>query len=84
MDCRSLSSVVIPDSVTSIASQVFQNCYALSVCDLSGVTDIPSLGGSNAFTNTSTELKILVPSALLSQFQGATNWSVYASQMVGV
>lgn len=83
-NCHALKSIKIPNSVTSIGSSVFQSCYNLAYCDMSELDHVPFLTGSGAFSSTPPGLKIYVPSTRLSEFQSATNWSAYASQMVGV
>lgn len=83
-NCNTLTSIKIPNSVTSIGNSAFRNCPALAYCDMSELDHVPSLTGSGAFSSTPPGLKIYVPSTLLSEFQSATNWSAYASQMVGV
>ena len=82
-NCSALTSVSIPSSVTSIGSGAFSYCSALSLYDLSDATAVPTLG-SSALTLYADTGKIKVPSALLTDFQTATNWSAYASYMVGV
>ena len=82
--CTGLTSVTIPDSVTSIGENAFIYCTGLTEIDFSACTDIPALGSSDAFSNTSSSLVIKVPSALLDEWKAATNWSTYADKMVGV
>ena len=82
--CTGLTSVTIPDSVTSIGESAFIYCTGLTEIDFSACTNIPILGSSNAFSNTSSSLVIKVPSALLDEWKAATNWATYADKMVGV
>lgn len=46
-------------------------------------TTPPTLSNTNAFYGISADCKIYVPAASLSDYQGASNWSTYASYMVG-
>lgn len=80
--CYALTSITIPNSVTSIGSSAFNGCYANITIDLSSATAVPTLNGelSSSFNHPT----ILVPLALLSDFQSATNWSQYANFMKGV
>ena len=43
----------------------------------------PPTLGTTAFSNIQSGCKIYVPSASLSDYQSAANWSTYASYMVG-
>ena len=57
-DCSSLSSVTIPDSVTSIGSSAFSGCYGLeSITIPDSVTSI----GNDAFRNCSSLTEITIP-----------------------
>lgn len=73
--------LVIPENVTNIYSQAFAYSYGLAEIHVKPTTP-PSLS-SNVFQSIPNTMKIYVPSASLSAYQSATNWSTYASQMVG-
>ena len=82
--CYSLTSVTIPSSVTSIGSSAFTNCFGLLEIALYG-TDVPTLGSSAlSGAQFSVGARIYVPASALTDYQTATNWSAYASYMVGV
>ena len=91
--CLELESVDLP-SVTSIQGFAFYGCDSLKAVIMRGNT-LCSLAGTTAFdytchftgavegTYNPTGAKdgyFYVPSALLSQYQSATNWSKFASQ----
>lgn len=80
--CGSLASVTIPSTVTTINANAFNNNYGLSEIH-SEPTSPPTLASTNTFGNLPTDCKIYVPAASLSAYQTATNWSTYASKMVG-
>ena len=61
--CSSLSSIVIPDSVTSIGDSAFSNCSSLSSISIpDSVTSI----GDSAFSNCSSLSKIFIPNSVTS------------------
>ena len=76
-----LRKITIPSSVTSIGSSAFAYSYAMEEYHFQSVT--PPTIGSNAFVGIPSDCKIYVPAASLSAYQTATNWSTYASYMVG-
>ena len=82
--CTGLTSITIPNSVTSIDSYAFNDCTNLTEIDFSTHNAVPTLAGTSAFDNTSANLVIKVPSALLDEWKAATNWSTYADKIVGV
>ena len=66
-----ITSVTIPDSVTSIAYAAFQNCTSLASIDIpSGVTSI----GSNVFQNCTSLTSINIPSGVTS----ISNYAFYS------
>lgn len=80
--CTSLTNVYVGSGVLTIYSQAL---YATTSGTLNYhfYSDTPpSLTSTNAF-NTTNLGTIYVPSASLSAYQSATNWSDYASYMVG-
>lgn len=79
-DCTSLTSIEIPDSVTSIGKYAFYNCSSLESVTVLATT--PPTLGTNAFTNTHSNLKIYVPSeSANASYQTASGWSSYASKI---
>ena len=68
------------DSNNGLQGYCFQNCSALKVLILRNANNIAKLGNTNSFTGTplasgGTGGTIYVPSALISSYQAATNWS---------
>ena len=81
--CPALASCTLC-GVTDIGARAFNACSALAELHIKDITSVPTLGSTNAFTNTpiaSGTGKIYVPASLVTAFQGATNWSTYASQI---
>ena len=83
-NCNSLASITIPDGVTSIGSTAFQNCYGVRYYDFANHVAVPELSNKSAFTGIVADCEIRVPAALADEWKAATNWSTYASQIVGV
>ena len=77
--CYRLSNITIPSGVTSIGNSAFANCYGMAEYHVKPTT--PPTLGTTVFSNISSDCKIYVPSASLSDYQ--TAWSAYASYLVG-
>lgn len=61
---------------------MFGGCPSLEVIDFSKAVNVPILSNVNAFDNTNSTFKIVVPDALYDQWIVASNWSNFASQIV--
>ncbi|HIQ36198.1 MAG TPA: leucine-rich repeat domain-containing protein [Acinetobacter venetianus] len=82
LNCTSLLSIEFGLSVQSIGSGAFMNATSCELIKcLSANT--PTIS-SDTFDNLNSSCVIQVPSASLTAYQTATNWSVHASKMVGV
>lgn len=82
-ECRSLSEVDIPSTITSLNSNAFSNCYGMTRYDFTKCTAVPTLGNTNVFTGIPEDCIIVVPDGLLTEWKAATNWSTYASHIKG-
>lgn len=78
----SLTSITIPDSVTSIGASAFYNCRSLPSVYCKATTP-PVLDGTSVFANNSSSRRIYVPAESVDAYKSATNWSAYASAIVG-
>ena len=78
--CSSLTSVNIPNSVTTIGRRAFYKCTSLTSVYCKATTP-PSLGAEVFYYNGSR--KIYVPAGSVEAYKSATNWSEYASAIVG-
>ena len=81
-DCRALASVTIGSGMTSINASAFYNCTGVGTYHVLRETP-PTLANTNAFTGIPSDCIIYVPAASLAAYQAATNWTTYASSMVG-
>ena len=80
--CASLTSVNIPDSVTAIGNEAFAYCDSLTSVYCKATTP-PALDGPDVFDNNGSGRKIYVPAGSVNAYKSATNWSEYASAIVG-
>lgn len=77
--CPKLS---LPSTLTSAGEQAF---LGLSVCtEISITATTPPSIAANTFAALNASCVIKVPSASLTAYQTATNWSAHASKMIGV
>ena len=83
-ECCSLASVSIPNGVTSIGNSAFYDCRGMAIYDFANHTSVPTLTNTNAFYSIPSDCVIKVPESLLEEWKAATNWSSYASLIVGV
>ena len=81
-NCDSLTSVNIPDSVTTIGEDAFGSCDSLTSVYCKATTP-PALGGTYVFDDNGSGRKIYVPAESVEAYKSATNWSEYASAIVG-
>ena len=71
--CSSLTSIEIPNSVTSIGGSAFMDCDSLASIRLLGET--PPTVGSNNFTNKQyMNMIVYVPKGTLATYQAADTW----------
>ena len=77
MNCSNLTSVTIPNSITSIANYVFQGCSGLAYLTFEGAT--PPTFGANVFGG---NYPIYVPTAeAVRKYKAANNMSSYANRV---
>ena len=85
-DCRSLTAIKIPNSVTRFGTGVFMSANVLGELDMTSFTDplnIPTVSGANMLSGTPSYLKIYVANQeMLNAFSSATNWSAHAAKMM--
>lgn len=79
--CYALAEVTIPSSVTLISGDAFNNDRGVGAYHLKPTT--PPTLDSTSLTGIVSDCIIYVPSASLSTYQSASNWSSYSSYMQG-
>jgi len=67
---------------SSIYENAFYNCRKLKEVHLKG-SQVIGMSKTNAFYNLPKTCLIYVPMDLVDAYKNATNWSTYASQIVG-
>ena len=83
--CSGLTSILIPSQVTSIGNQAFYACTNLEkVTVLGETTTLGTRVFHKGFSDIIDNLTIYVPSNQVENYKAATNWSTYASNIVGV
>lgn len=80
-NCTSLTSIQLPKSITSIDNYAFEDCSSLVELYCAART-VPTLG-YQVLLNTSSNLKIYVPTASVSLYRTSANWSSYKSAITG-
>ena len=80
--CSSLTSATIPEGVTSIEGWSFLNCTSLTSVTVLATT--PPALGTEAFSNTHSDLKIYVPAESVDAYKAASGWSDYASKIQAI
>lgn len=83
--CTALKTIKIGSStateLSTIGSGVFTSCTSATRFDIYATT-VPTLQNSNAFTSTN-KAPVYVPSASLSKYKLATNWSSLGTRLKG-
>ena len=80
-NCSSLTSITIPDSVTSIGVSAFSGCTSLKEVYCEPIT--PPSGRSGMFDDNASGRKIYVPRNSVEAYKAAQYWSNYASSIEG-
>ena len=80
-NCSSLTSINIPNSITSIGDYAFYGCDSLTSVYCRATT--PPQLGSNVFYNNASGRKIYVPRNSVDAYKSAAGWTSYAADIVG-
>ena len=79
--CNAIQRITFLGDIASIATKAFNACYGCRVFDFRNNTQVPTLV-SDAFNNTPSNKKIVVPDSLYTSWSGADVWSNYQSSIV--
>ena len=80
--CTSLTSITIPNSVTSISNYVFTGCSSLTSISLDAIT--PPTLWFNVFLEDTNLSHIYVPVVSVDAYKTAEGWSAYAEIITAV
>ena len=70
-----LTSITIPNSVTTIGDRAFYDCTGLT--SITSLAEIPPTLGYYAFYNVSTQIPVYVPCGRVSAYKTANGWKVF-------
>ena len=79
--CHNLETIQIPKSVISIGYSCFRDCSSLRYCDFSSHEIVPTMSHSES-GDFPYQCDIIVPDGLYEEWISATNWSIYADQII--
>lgn len=80
--CIRLLSITLLGNISSIQLSAFKNCTSVRFIDFMHCTSVPKLD-KDSLDNIPSDCEIRVPAPLAANWKAATNWSKYASQIVG-
>lgn len=81
--CSCLLSITLLGNISSIQLSAFRNCTSVRFIDFTHCTSVPTLD-KDSLDNIPSDCEIRVLDPLAANWKAATNWSKYASQIVGV
>lgn len=82
--CTSLVSATMGSGLSVMRGDNFRDCTKLEYVDFTRCTKVTAIPDSKIFNGAPSTCEIRVPAALVDEWKAATNWSTYASQIVGV
>lgn len=81
--CSSLKKLVIFSGGDLANRNSFVDCTSLQVVDLSGLTAVPNIHPSSAFTNVPSTCKIIIPKSIsVEDWKSSTNWANWADKLI--
>lgn len=84
--CTGLTSIIIPENVTSLGNGVFSNCSKLETVTALRATPAITAAGTALFgpTRMASLEKILVPTSVVNVYRTVENWSPHADIIFGI
>lgn len=79
-DNDNLTSIDLPETLTSIGSNCFYSCNSLATIYIRST--VPPVLGGDAFYGTSDDLKIYVPASSKTAYENASDWAKYKDRFV--
>lgn len=79
---NTIQKIVFEGNIESIGAEAFYACYGIREYDFTNCTAVPTLSNVNAFQNTYSKKKIIVPDALYTDWIAAGNWSSSTNNIV--
>ncbi len=79
---ESLTSIIIPESVTSLGAGCFYGCTSLTLATV--LPAIPPSLESSVFSGVHPTFSIKVHSPYVNAYKAATNWKTYASKISAI
>ena len=80
--CGKLKIITFGQNVNRIEENAFVSCSSLMTLDFRKATSVPTLVNVNAFGNTSSNKRIIVPDELYNSWIADSNWSSSTNNIV--
>lgn len=81
-NCKSIQSITLPESITSMGSSLFYGCSKLQSITIKAKT--PPAIQSGSLSDLPSGCKIYIPAESVDAYKSATNWSASANRIVAI
>ena len=79
MNCSSLTSVIIPNSITNVGDLAFYNCFSLTSITCNSETPASIIDGDKTFYNVSKDIPVYIPCQATEAYQSANGWDSFTN-----